>query len=226
MINRIFAFSICCTFAATGSAFAASLIASELQSNDLVITEYLANPVGVSDADGEYFEIFNTTATTINLAGVIVRDDGSNEFTLGGLTIAPLSFAVLSSADGAGLGITPDFVYGSGMALTNTDDEIALYRPDDMLIHKTLYDDGDFFGAGIAHELASLDLLTPGITSGPLSGSDFVAATNALNNGNFGSPGIAGNTVINLPVVPLPPAAWLFGGALSALAWTRRTLCV
>jgi len=201
---------------------AATVTVADLAPNNLVITEYLANPVGITDADGEYFEIFNTTGNAIDLAGLVVRDDGSNSFTVATLTIAAQSFAVLSSSDGSSLGITPDYVYGAGMALTNTDDEIGLYRPDGTVIHKLTWDDGDFFGAGIAHELGRLDRATPGVVIGPLAGSDFVAATALLPFNNFGSPGFAGNTTIDLAAVPLPAGVWLFGSTLGMLCWVRR----
>jgi hypothetical protein len=201
---------------------AATLTVSDLAPNNLVITEYLANPVGVSDADGEYFEIFNATSATIDLDGLIVRDDGSNSFTVTALSIGPLSFAVFSGADGTALGLTPDFVYGGGMSLTNGDDEIGLFRPDDTLINKVAYTDGDQFGAGIAHELGLLNAATPALTVGPTAGMDFVAATAMLPVGNFGSPGAPGNTRVELAAVPLPAGAWMFLSALSALGWVRR----
>ncbi len=201
---------------------AATLTVADLTPNNLIITEYLANPVGVADADGEYFEIFNTTASTIDLAGLSVRDDGSNSFTVTSLLLAPQSFAVFSSSDGTSLGFSPDYIYAGSMALTNTDDEIGLYRLDDTVIHKVTYDDGDNFGAGIAHELGVLNALTPTLVSGPLAGSDFIAATSMLPFNNFGSPGFAGNTSIELAAVPLPAGIWMFGSALSLLGWARR----
>ena len=201
---------------------AATLTVADLAPNDLVITEYLANPVGIADAAGEYFEIFNTTGNLIDLDGLVVRDDGSNSFTVISLLLAANSFAVFSSSDGVSLGITPDYIYGAGMALTNTDDEIGLYQPDGTPIHQVRYDDGDNFGAGIAHELDVLDWTTPSVVIGPVSGTDFIAATAVLPFANFGSPGFAGNTNIDLAAVPLPASAWLFGSALGLLGWARR----
>ena len=223
MANWLVFISILVTAVSVSSrAIATTLTVADLATNDLIITEYLANPVGVADADGEYFEIFNTTPDQIDLGGLVVRDDGSNSFTVTALTIAPQSFAVFSSSDGASLGITPDYIYGSSMALTNTDDEIGLYRQDGAAIHKVIYDDGDNFGAGLAHELGVLELMTPAIVIGPASGTDFIAATAALPFANFGSPGFAGNTHIDLAAVPLPASVWMFGSALSMLGWVRR----
>ena len=45
---------------------------------DLLITEIMANPAAVSDSNGEWFEIFNTSSNAINLNGLIIKDNGSN----------------------------------------------------------------------------------------------------------------------------------------------------
>ncbi|MFQ5634615.1 MAG: lamin tail domain-containing protein [Gammaproteobacteria bacterium] len=211
----------CALLVAVGQAQGANLSVAGLPANGIVITEYLANPVGVADSAGEYFEIFNTTTSSVDLNGLVVRDDGSNAFTVGALVVAPRSFAVFSASAGVSLGLTPDYVYG-GMALTNTADEIGLYRPDDTLINKVSYTDGDWFGPGIAHELGALSAASPSLLSGPTLGSDFVAATLSLPLGNFGSPGAAGNTLVGPPNVPLPAAAWMFASALGMLGWSRK----
>jgi hypothetical protein len=206
----------------SSGASAAILNTATLTPNSLVITEYLANPIGVSDSEGEYFEIFNTTNSDIDLSDLIIRDDGSNSFTVSGLMIAAGSFSIFSNFDGVSLGFTPDYIYAGSMSLTNTDDEIGLFRPDDTLINKVSYSDGDFFGDGIAHELDKLNRNTPSSLFGPGLGSDYVAAVSALSLGNFGSPGGAGGTSINLAPVPVPAAVWMFGSALSILGWIRR----
>jgi hypothetical protein len=214
--------TICTLLSLSGVTSAATLNSAALAPNDLVITEYLANPIGVSDTLGEYFEIFNTTNFDVDLTGLIVRDDGSNSFTVSGAIVGARNFAVFSGSDGTSLGLTPDYVYGGSMSLTNTDDEIGLFRPDETLISKIAYTDGDFFGAGVAHELDLLGASMPDTLLGPTAGSDFVASATALALGNFGSPGSAGNTSINPPAIPLPGSAWMFGAALSILSWWKR----
>lgn len=204
----------------TGSA--APLTAAVIAPNSLVITEYMADPIGVSDSEGEYFEIFNTTSSDIDLSDLIIRDDGSNSFTVSDLLIGAGAFAIFSNFDGVSMGFTPDYIYSGSMSLTNTDDEIGLFRPDDMLVNKVAYSDGDFFGDGISHELAELNLITPTLLLGPQLGADYIAAVASLPLGNFGSPGFAGGTSIDLAAVPVPPAVWMFGSALSILGWIRR----
>ncbi|MDH3977229.1 MAG: lamin tail domain-containing protein [Gammaproteobacteria bacterium] len=226
MLNwLVFASTFAVALSINSHAFSATLTVNDLAANDLVITEYLANPIGVADSESEYFEIFNTTTHTLDLSGLIVRDDGSNSFTVTALSLPGHSFAVLSSGDGAALGHRVDYNYGSAMSLTNTDDEIGLYRPDDLLIQKVVYNDGDFYGAGIAHELQSVSGLTPLITTGAAAGIAFAPSTYTLLLNNFGSPGTAGNTNISLASVPLPASFWMFGSALSILGWARKKAC-
>ena len=45
---------------------------------DLLITEFMADPLNVGDSSGEYFEIYNTTGSPIDINGWIISDDGSN----------------------------------------------------------------------------------------------------------------------------------------------------
>ena len=201
---------------------AATVGVAELGPGDLIVTEYLADPIGVSDANGEYFEIFNTRMDTVDLTGLVIRDDGSNSFEVAGLSAPPRSFVVFSNGDGQALGFTPDYSYGGAMSLTNTDDEIGLFGPGDTLINKAVYTDGDFFGDGMAHELASLAAGRGGITTGPAAGTDFIAAVGPLLLGNAGSPGSAGQT--NIALVPVPASAWLFLSGLGLASWMRRRL--
>ena len=149
MTRSIAYYSIFFVLILSSAAAAATLTTATLTPNSLVVTEYLANPIGVSDSEGEYFEIFNTTNFDIDLSDLIVKDDGNNSFTVSGLVIAAGSFSVFSNFDGISLGFSPDYIYSGSMSLTNTDDEIGLFRPDDTLINKVSYSDGDFFGAGI-----------------------------------------------------------------------------
>jgi hypothetical protein len=202
-------------------AFPAPLPLSELSPGDLQITEYLANPAVVSDASSEYFELFNRRDEAIDLNGLVVRDDGSNQFVVAGLVIPARGFRVFSNGDGSALGFVADYQYGGSMALTNSSDEILLLGPGDSLLQALRYDDGDAFGAGVAHELLFGDR-DSAQSFGPQAGSDYRAASAALAEGNFGSPGRAGNTVFDAPVVPLPPAAWLFGTGLAGLSLLRR----
>ena len=78
----VFATLIAAALSVSHKTSAATLTVTELTANNLVITEYMANPIGIADTVGEYIELFNTTDASINLDGLIVRDQGSNSFTV------------------------------------------------------------------------------------------------------------------------------------------------
>jgi len=199
------------------TAQAAILTLDDLSPGDLAITEYLANPAGVADSEGEYFEVFNHRNSAVDLSGLVVRDDGSNRFTVGALTVDAGAFGVFGNGDGSALGLQVDYVYGASMSLTNAADEIVLAGAGDQELFRLAYTDGDVYGAGVANELAAL---LPGLTSAV--DADYRAASQPLLLGNLGSPGTAGST--SLPAVPLPGAAWLLASALAWLAGIRRRL--
>lgn len=196
---------------------AAILTVADLTPGDLAITEFLANPAGVADGEAEYFEIFNRRNSAVDLTGLVVRDDGSNSFTVRALTLGAGAFGVFSNGDGTALGVNVDYVYGSAMSLTNAADEIVLTGAGDQELFRLAYADGDAYGAGIANELATL---IPGLSTA--TETDYRAATQALLLGNLGSPGTPGGT--SVPAVPLPGAAWLLASALAWLAALRRRL--
>ncbi len=59
---------------------------------DIIITEILQDPAVVSDMVGEWFEVYNTTNTAIDIEGWVLSDLGNNLHTIvasGGNTVVP-----------------------------------------------------------------------------------------------------------------------------------------
>jgi|GEM_PF-3400158 len=101
---------------------------------DLVITEFMADPVAVNDTYGEYFEVYNTTDRILHLNGLTIYDDGSDSFEVthpsdDPIAVAPHSYFVFgNNADSAtNGGLTIDYAY-SGMTLANGADEIIIAK--------------------------------------------------------------------------------------------------
>lgn len=107
----------------------------------IIITEVMANPASVGDADGEYFEIYNTTSSAVVMDGWRVVDAGSNDHTVSSFTLGAKSFAVFGRNDdtAANGGMTVDYVLSS-FSLGNTDDEIILLDENDNEIDRVEYD--------------------------------------------------------------------------------------
>src|SRR6187200_746977 len=94
----------------------------------VVINEIMANPHAVPDERGEWIELRNLDATPVDLRGWMVASVNDPGVTIQrSVAIAANGVALLArdSAHGAGSGMST-YVYGSGIALGNGSDWIAL----------------------------------------------------------------------------------------------------
>jgi Lamin Tail Domain/Secretion system C-terminal sorting domain len=198
-----------------------SLIFAQLVPGDLIITEYMPDPVALPDSDGEYFEIYNNTDTNIDINGWTLKDDGTNIETIingGPLSVPSGGVIILARSPIATLPYVPDYVWNS-FTLGNTDDEIVLVHPTDGEIARCNYSDGDNFGSGIANELIDIVFGYDGLVIGADMGPDFQPATALLQSGDKGSPGVLGGT---LPVELTTFAANVFENDVN-LNWETAT---
>jgi hypothetical protein len=111
---------------------------------DVIITEFMVDPSMVTDANGEWFEIYNTTAFPIFMDGWILKDSGTNSHVItsaGSIVIQPLSFFILAINGDTTMngGVNADYVY-SGFQMANSGgDEIILLRADSVLMDQITY---------------------------------------------------------------------------------------
>lgn len=125
---------------------------------DLIFTELMVNP-SVDDEDGEWVELYNTSGSTLDLAGYSFHDDGGDYWVFeASLRVESHEYAVLCAnpdpaknggvrCDGwfyrnpLGEEPSPGLGYGSGVAIANNDDELVLTSPDGVDIDIFDYDD-------------------------------------------------------------------------------------
>ena len=187
--------------------------------SDLLITEIMANPSAVSDANGEWFEIFNPTSDSISLEGIFLSDDGAgNNHTFsnigGNLLVGSGEYFVLAR-NGNTLtngNFTADYVYGSDFSLTNIDDEIVFSDALDELLRFN-------YSSGFVVNGASMELLSESMLTG-----NYAASMSTYGDGDFGTPGTAGTYAFSVApsAVPLPGAFWLFGSGLLGFVGLMR----
>jgi len=124
---------------------------STAQRGQIVITEFMKDPTFVTDAHGEWIEIWNPLPWSCNLDGWTLSDDAGNVHTLssGGTTslvLGPNQRFVLG-VDGnpaTNGGIPVNYVY-SGFTLNNTGaDQIILRKPSGVLIDRVAFDNTNF----------------------------------------------------------------------------------
>ncbi len=107
----------------------------------VIITEVMQNPSALADNVGEYFEVYNTTASPIDLQGWTISDLGSDSHVIASSLIVPAGgYATLATS--ATPGFTPDYVYGTAWFLANADDEVVLTDDLGQKQDEILYDGG------------------------------------------------------------------------------------
>lgn len=151
----------------------------------LVITEIMANPTQVADADGEWFELYNSTPSAIDLTGLIVLDEGTDSFTVvTSVTIPSGGYIVLgrSTAQASNGGADVHYAY-SGFTLDDAGDEIVL-------IYRGVQVDRVAYHAAFPMVAGAAMSLQQGSTQ---TGNDFAgnwcAATTVYGAGDSGTPG-------------------------------------
>ena len=160
---------------------------------DVIINEIMKDPVQVGDADGEYFEVFNTTGSAIDLNGWTISDAGTDSHTIsnGGPLIVPAGgYLVLgiNSNSATNGGVTVAYQY-SGITLGNGDDEVILTDPASNEIDRVEYTDAAFPDTpGASMELLPTILSNPNPETDNDLGSNWQSSTAALG-ADFGTPG-------------------------------------
>jgi hypothetical protein len=158
---------------------------------DLVITEIMQNPgAPVDDIDGEWFEVVNTTTSTLNLNGCTVSDLDLNSFTIGtDVLVRPGEYAVL--ARGPNPGFTPTYEWSGTTALANGDDEILIEcgtTPTE--IDRVEYDGGPMFpdpdGASMSLSDSATDAVMNDVGSNWCEALPWTTPYDAVNRGTPG----------------------------------------
>ncbi len=147
------------------------------------ISEFLADPSAVADADGEWIELYNAGPDGVNLRGWTIADLDSDSHTIAtDLFVAAGTYVVLGrNADFAeNSGVLVDYVY-SGVALANSADEILLLRPNGDEEDQVVWGSGSGQAVSRGDSLERTNFVT----------QIWVTAISAWPNslGDFGTPG-------------------------------------
>ena len=153
----------------------------------VVITEIMVNPAAVSDSYGEWFEITNTTDTTIDIHGWTIKDGDSDEHEISNdsmaVTIAPSDYFVLASNGDSALngGLNANYDYDD-IFLSNSEGEIILLDGSGAIVDEVHYDNSWAFGSGESMEIhdVSVDNNNP---------DNWFEAILPYGDGDLGTPG-------------------------------------
>ena len=175
---------------------------------ELLISEIMANPAAVSDSRGEWFELFNPTAESINLRDVTIGDDGSDRHRIEtDLLILPGHFLTLArnGEPAENGGFEADYVYRN-FTLGNGADEILLGDETSEWLRLE-------YGPGFVVSGRSRESIGESMQL-----AEYVLTPESMfyGLGDIGTPGAAGSFAPTPAVVPLPAAGWLFASGLLA----------
>ena len=167
-----------------------SLLLDGTLHGQIVINEILQNPSAVADADGEWFEVFNPTASGVDINGWTIEDNDSDShvITNGGPLMVPAGgFLVLGNNGNSGTngGVTVDYVF-SGIAVANGADELVLRNGALAEIDRVEWDGGATFPDPNG---ASMSLISPVLDNN--LGGNWCTASTPFGDGDLGTPGAA-----------------------------------
>ena len=181
--------------------FLISPLCAPVLGGSVIINEIMPNPDVVADAQGEWFELYNTTSAAIDINGWTISDSDFDAHTInngGALNVPANGYLVLGiNGDPAtNGGVTVDYVY-AGFYLGNSGDEVIL--TDDVgptEIDRVVYDGGPDFphlpGASMELGIDFQDMVDNDASA------SWAEASVPFGAGDLGTPGAA-NTFVPEP---------------------------
>ncbi|MCB1042610.1 MAG: lamin tail domain-containing protein [Acidobacteria bacterium] len=152
----------------------------------LIITEVMQNPSAVADSAGEWFEVYNPGTQSVNMNGWTISDQGTDSHLIQtDVVINGGSFAVLgrNANQTTNGGVVVNYQYAS-FNLTNGADEIILTDDQGQLVDEIIFDGGPAWPNPTGASMALMDLNVDNSL-----GSNWIVSTEAMPNGDFGTPG-------------------------------------
>jgi hypothetical protein len=167
---------------------------------DIIITEIMQNPAVNSDPNGEYFEVYNTTASPIDMSGWVIKDDAtaSETHTIVSLIVPANGYAVIGNAAMPNGGVTMDYTYGNDISLGNGTDGLII-ECSTTVIDEVIWDNGATFPDPSG---ASMELSTTAYNSTDNDlGSNWGTAVTPFGDGDLGTPGALNDFTLSNPEI-------------------------
>lgn len=197
--------------------------------SDLVIAEIMQNPSDVSDSDGEYFEVFNPTASDIDMNGWTIADTDIDAHTIASSVVVPSGeFAVFCRSTQAVSSSACTYVY-DGLILSNSADELILQDAQGTEIDRVEYDGGpdwpDPTGAAMVFTGVAAD--DNAVASNWTTATSRENLFNTNSGSDLGSPGTRGSdqSIGDLTTIPVEMAGLTanVSGRDAILEWSTFT---
>lgn len=160
---------------------------------DLLITEIMYHPSALGDPAGEWIEVYNNSSKAINLKDLVLRRESTTTIhkISSDVNLTPGAYAVLARTTNSTDNV--NYVYGTGLSLTNSGDELILSTfgttgRDGTKICSVNYRATGFPGDQIGKAIQ----LDPSVkdVNAAMIGSNWCVSTQTYSSGDFGTPGL------------------------------------
>lgn len=163
-----------------------------------MINEFLADPSAVTDANGEWFEIFNRGTAAVNLQGYkIVSGNDAVHSIASAVTVPAGGYVVLArnASSASNGGVTVVYSYGSTITLANAGDWLALRDPGNVTADSVNWSSNT---AGSAWGVKN-----PTLAHSTVSMTNWQLQTSPFGAGDKGTPGRQNDGYVAPPAAPV-----------------------
>ena len=165
---------------------------------DLIVTEIMQNPSNVSDTNGEYFEVYNTTGSDIDMLGFVISDADNDSHVINASVMVPANGFVVFGRNAEFAqngGVVVNYEYAD-FFLANGADEVII-SCSEVVIDQVFYDGGAVFpdpnGASMSLDPDSFNAVAND------DGTNWCEASTVFGDGDRGTPGAANEACCAAP---------------------------
>ena len=164
----------------------------DLVAGDLIISEIMYNPSAVSDAMGEWFEVYVQFSGTVNLGGLAICDNQGCTSIASSLEVQNGDYILIgNNADSTtNGGVTLSYDYGTGIAGLGNSGDIIELKYGSTVIDTVDYNSGfpNLTGASMTLDPNNMDSVANDVYF------HWCGATSSFGSGDLGTPGAANDS--------------------------------
>lgn len=168
-----------------------TMVEGPVMYGDLIITEIMYDPASLSDTEGEWFEIYNTTGQPIDLFHLVVKKGTDIAFIVNdSLIINPSEHFVLAKTETATA--NAGYIYGGALSLTNSGDHLVIANYGISGSTGSIIASVNYGNPGFPDPSGATISLNPQAYDADLArvGSNWCIAISAYETGDLGTPGM------------------------------------
>jgi hypothetical protein len=154
---------------------------ADLVAGNLLITEVMADPNAIADAQGEWFEIYNNATFAVNINGLMVKTNTKTMTIILDHTMQPGDYVFLAGSLSAAAGAL--YYYGTALTLVNSSGSLQLLSNATTVIAEMTYSTAPT-GASLSLDPSKMTYL---LAKDP---SSWCTATQTYSTGDKGTPGL------------------------------------